>query len=214
LLFALDASESRRLRRKTPREKNEPVKPAATDSAAAVRPTGKKSDTASKPAISFNHIEYLFRWSENGQFEFTPPGQEDLEKWTDMVTINVYPDAVDGDGLALVANKVLTIYQSNNGKILKTDSVPRTAEKPAEHVIVAVLGNPALMECVQARFKLIDGKGYAIIFSHRVYGERVGDEMSSWLDKNGPATEKALMEYDPDFSKIPGLIKGDDNKSQ
>ena len=35
-----------------------------------------------------------------------------------------------------------------------------------------------------------------MIYSHRIYGEKVGDEMSEWLEKNGPTTEKNLMKWD------------------
>ena len=50
-----------------------------------------------KSAFVFDGVGYLHRWSMNHQHEFTPEGQEDLEKWSDMITINVYPDAHDGD---------------------------------------------------------------------------------------------------------------------
>src|SRR5262249_29558133 len=69
------------------------------------------------PAFSFKGLTYFDRWSENNQYEFTPQGQEDLDKWTDMVTINIYPDARDGDALAGKANAVLENYKSHNGMV-------------------------------------------------------------------------------------------------
>jgi hypothetical protein len=36
-----------------------------------------------------------------------------------------------------------------------------------------------------------------MIYSHRIYGQKVGDQMSPWLKENGPSTEKSLMSYDP-----------------
>jgi hypothetical protein len=44
-----------------------------------------------------------------------------------------------------------------------------------------------------ARFKLLDGVGCPIAYSHRIYGENVGGRMSNWLGKNGPKTEKMFM---------------------
>jgi len=38
---------------------------------------------------------------KNDQHEFTPTGQDNLEKWSDMITINVYSSANDGDALAV-----------------------------------------------------------------------------------------------------------------
>jgi len=65
----------------------------------------------------------------NHQHEFTPEGQEDLENWSDMITINVYPDAHDGEALATKANAVLENYKSHKGKVLRTSSIPRTSKQ-------------------------------------------------------------------------------------
>jgi hypothetical protein len=48
---------------------------------------------AAKAAFVFGGAGYLHRWSMNDQHEFTPKGQEDLEKWSDMITINIYQRA-------------------------------------------------------------------------------------------------------------------------
>ncbi len=123
-----------------------------------------------KPAFVFGGVGYLHRWSMNHQHEFTPKGQEDLEKWSDMITINVYPDAHDGEALAMKANAVLENYKSHQGKVLGTSSVPRTPKQPAEHFVAVVFGRPNLIEVAFARFKLVDGLGCSIVYSHRVDG--------------------------------------------
>ena len=100
------------------------------------------SDTAAtteaKAAFVFGGVSYFQRWAQDDQCEFTPTGQENLEKWSDMITINVYPSAHDGDTLAMKANGVLENYKSHGGRVLKTDSIPRTPDRPAEHFIVVV----------------------------------------------------------------------------
>ena len=148
-----------------------------------------------KSAFVFDGVGYLHRWSMNHQHEFTPKGQEDLEKWSDMITINVYPDAHDGEALATKANAVLENYKSHNGKVLRTSSVPRTPKQPAEHFIAVVFGRPNFIEVAFARFQLVDGLGCSIVYSHRIYGEKIGDQMSAWLKNNGAEKEKALMEW-------------------
>jgi len=156
---------------------------------------GAMAAAAEKPAFSFRGVEYFHRWSENDQHEFTPAGQEDLEKWTDMITINGYPDVRDGDGLAARANGVLENYKNHHARVLKTTSVPRTADRPAEHLVAVVFGRPKFIEVAFTRFKLADGAGCSVVYSHRMYGEKIGDQMSTWLSANGPAIEKALMEW-------------------
>lgn len=79
--------------------------------------------------------------------------------------------------------------------MLKTRSIPRTAERPAEHFIAVLFTRPNFIEAAFARFKLVDGKGCSVVYSHRIYGEKIGDQMSAWLSANGQEIEKALMEW-------------------
>ena len=147
-------------------------------------------------AVVFRSIEYEHRWSKDGQNEFTPHGETDLTSWNDMVTLNVYETVSTGEQLADVANKVLANYQ-RNGKILRTDSKPRTADSPAEHLVAAVLGSPTFLEAAFARLVLVDGVGTVVVYSHRVYGKPAGPAMSDWLKANGPQVESALMAWNP-----------------
>jgi hypothetical protein len=153
------------------------------------------ADAPSKPAFVFGNVAYFHRWSQNDQHEFTPAKQEDLKQWSDMITVNGYPDVADGDQLAATANAVLENYKKHQAKVLKTLSVPRTAEQPAEHFIAVMFTRPDFIEVAFARFKLLDGKGCSLVYSHRIYGEEIGDEMSAWLSAHGEAIETTLMEW-------------------
>ena len=158
--------------------------------AAAVSHAGGNPPTG----LSFNGVTYVHRWSSQGQNEYTPAGEEDLESWKNMVTVNVHDWARTGEQLAELANRVLGNYQAT-GKILRTDSKPRTKEREAEHFAAAVLGQPKFLEAAFARVLLVEGRGVVVVYSHRVYGTAAGNEMSAWLQKNGPDAEKALMAW-------------------
>ena len=155
--------------------------------------TDKKERAA---AFAFADVKYFHRFTKDDQHEYTPDGQEDLKSWTDMVAILYYRKVKDGEALATTANAVLEIYKANKARVIRTDSVPLTKDKPAEHLIVAIFGRPEFLEVTFARFKMHDGVGSAVIYSHRVYGKTVGKEMSAWLEKNGPTAEKNLMKWD------------------
>jgi len=144
--------------------------------------------------LSLDGVDYLHRWSKNGQNEFTPPAESDLTRWNDMITINVIDKVSDGDKLAELANRILGTYQAA-GKILRTNSLPRTQDRAAEHFIGAVLGSQGFLEAVFARVVLVDGTGLVIVHSHRIYGQKVGPEMADWLRKNGPRSEQVLMDW-------------------
>jgi hypothetical protein len=165
------------------------------DRVATAEDRPSQATTAEKPAFVFGGVGYFHRWSQNDQHEFTPKGQDDLEKWSDMITINLYPKAHDGDALAAQANTVLENYKNHGGRVLRTNSVPRTPDRSAEHFIAVVFGRPNFIEAAFARFKLVNGVGCSIVCSRRIYGETVGDQMSKWLNDNGTKTEKMLMEW-------------------
>jgi hypothetical protein len=156
---------------------------------AADEPTEPDQKTAA--TLSFGGVDYLHRWSKNGQNEFTPKGQEDLAKWQDMITINVHEGVVNGDQLADLANRVLGNYQGA-GKILRTDSKPRTPQREAEHLAVALLRTPTFLEAVFARFVLVDGVGYVMVYSHRIYNKDAA-KIGEWIQANGPSLETTLM---------------------
>jgi hypothetical protein len=148
------------------------------------------------PAFSFRNVEYFHRWARNEQHEFTPAQQEDLNKWTDMVTLHAYPGVRDGEALASQANAVLENYKNAGAMVLNTNSVPRTATRPAEHLTVVLFVRPTFVEIAFARFRLADGTGSSAIYSHRIYGQKLSPQVDAWLKANGEAVEKALMGWD------------------
>jgi hypothetical protein len=153
----------------------------------------RKVNTA---AFSFAGVEYFHRYTKGDQHEYTPAGQEDLKAWKDMVTINFYRQAKDGEALAATANAVLENYKAHKALVVKTDSVPRARGESAEHLIVVVFARPEFIEAAFARFRMHGAAGAAVIYSHRIYGKNTGQEMSAWLAKEGPAVERNLMKWD------------------
>ena len=144
--------------------------------------------------LSFRGTPFVHRWSKAGQHEFTPADSADLAIWRDMLTLNLHGSVVRGQQLADVANKVFDNYH-RGGKVLQTRSTPRTIARPAEHLLVAVLGTPELLEAAFARCLLHDGTGVVAVVSHRVYGKAAGPQMSDWLRANGSQVDQALMAW-------------------
>jgi hypothetical protein len=167
----------------------------ALGGAAGIAAQGGKTD-AERSSFTFGGVEYFHRWSKDDQKEFTPHGQENLALWSDMVTINRYRSVKNGEGLAATANAVLETYKGNGAMVLRTDSVPRTTDKPAEYLIAVLFPRPDFIEAVFARFKIVGGIGTSAVYSHREYGKKIGNQMSAWLKANGPSTEKALMSWE------------------
>lgn len=168
------------------------VGPVAVDTAEA-RPPEQTAQPAA--LLSFHGKDYLHRWSKNGQHEFTPQGQERLDAWQEMITILVKEDVHDGEQLAALANGLHGMYQSKGG-ILATASKPITVERPAEHLIVAMLVQGDLIETVFARLILIDGTGVIVLYAHRSYGEQSAQHNAQWLQANATSVQQALMAWE------------------
>jgi hypothetical protein len=155
-----------------------------------------EADKDGAPAFEFRQVKYFHRWSDKNQHEYTPDKQEDLDHWSDMITVNGYPDVHDGDGLAARANAVLQNYKNHQGKILKTNSVPKTNDRPAEHLIVVKFVQSDFVEIAFARFRLVANKGHSFVYSHRFHGDDKNEKVTVWLEAEGDALEKALMDWD------------------
>jgi len=164
--------------------------------AGALAATNQPATSPAKAeALVFGGTTYVHRWSKNGQNEYTPDADKDLSRWNDMVTINVHESVRNGEQLAGLANGVLANYQKH-GKIVRTDSKPRTQHREAEHLIVAALGGGTFLEAAFARVVLVDGVGVVVVYSHRIYAKDAGGPMSEWLQSRGPSIEKTLMTWD------------------
>lgn len=165
---------------------------------------GRAAEPAAGVACEFGGTTYRLRWAERGQHEFTPDGQEDLARWTDMVTVNVHPAVAEEQALAELANRVLGNYRAAHAGIVRTDSVPRTAARPAEHFIAVVFVQAESAEVAFARVRLVDGTGCVIVHSHRLYGAEARRRTGAWLKEHGTAAERRLMAWE-DFPRPAAL---------
>ncbi len=148
---------------------------------------------AEKVSFTFAGAGYVHRYSKDNLHEYTPNGKPDLKSWADMVTINDYPSVKTGDDLAKSANSVLETYKDHKAVVVRTNSLPRTDKREAEHLIVVLFPTPDFIEAAFARFVIVGGQGHSVVYSHRIYGKKAGPAMSTWLQKSGESTEKALM---------------------
>lgn len=154
---------------------------------------GGPQKPATKPAFTFNGAGYHHRFSKGNLHEFTPKSSPNVKKFKDMITLNVYPTVKDGEALAQTANNILETYKGNAARVVRTNSVPRTATKEAEHLIVVLFPRPDFIEASFCRVLMNKSAGCSLVYSHRIYGKSSGDAMSKWLLANGQKVENALM---------------------
>lgn len=156
--------------------------------------------------LVFDGREFHWRWSRDGQHEFTPERETDLARWMNMVTVNVHPSVRDAEALARLANAILGNYR-RHGRVMKTASKPARPDSPAEHMITAVLEQPGLLEAAFTRIFLLRQRGFVLTYSYRIYRDNAGAAMTNWLNANGNRLESVLVAW-RDFDRIEPLAAG------
>ncbi len=143
--------------------------------------------------FTFAGKAYVHRFSQGDLHEFTPKDQLDLNKFGDMLTLNLYKGVRDWDGLAKIANAVLENYKTAGATAMRTNSVPQTASREAEHFVAVFFVRPTFSEAAFARFRLLQGLGASLVYSHRIYGSSTSEAIKKWLVANGTKRENELM---------------------
>jgi hypothetical protein len=84
--------------------------------------------------------------SQNDQHESTPEGQEDADKWADMITMNLYGALMMVTRRQRRQTRPWKNYKSHQGMAFRINSVLRTLDRPAEHFIAVVFGRSNFIE--------------------------------------------------------------------
>jgi hypothetical protein len=150
-----------------------------------------------KPApvkLDFGGQQYVFRTSINNRWDFTPASQPDPKAWRDRVTIVVRENVTTGAQLSSIAGNLFATV-GDVGEIVRTDSVPNPRTQETDHFMAARLEGKGFTQAAFGRVALVEGKGMAIVYSHRSYGEHSTESSTGWMDRNGEGTERELMAW-------------------
>jgi len=149
-----------------------------------------------KPAaakITFNGVEYVHRSTLNGRSDYTPAAQPG-DKWRDRMTIVVRENVTTSEQLSQIASNLVETV-SDIGEVVRAESTPNMHNDQTEHFFAAKMQAPGYSQASFARLGLAEGKGMVVVYSHRTYGEHHAESSTGWMDRNGEATERALMNW-------------------
>jgi hypothetical protein len=167
--------------------------PHAPTGLAVATPNSQSPATAK---VTFRGTEYLLRSLDGKTYEFTPPGQEDLSAFTDMLALNLFPTAHDQEALDTITSRTLAIAQGAKATILRTISVSASGNQPGEHFFAAVVPTPHDVDFDATRFVLVDKQVVGVYYTHRSYGQSAAATASAWGTKNAADVEQQLLHFD------------------
>jgi hypothetical protein len=179
--------------------------------AAADQTTGSRSINQAHSSISesgdaviFSNTKYFLRSSKDGQYVFTPRGQEDPKRWTDLITLNFYPEITEGKSLAAKAIAWWEYSRSRRIFLMRLNYVPRidqmNAANDALYTLLTLRAKPYndYDEFTFTALRVIGGIGTASSYSHREYrtAPMSMERCFAWGQKNESLVGEAWFGWD------------------
>lgn len=161
----------------------------ASHAADARQVAASQQPASAQPALDFDGKRYLHRYSKNGQHEFTPAGQEDLQRWQEMMTLVVQP-GFDAARTRQWAEAMAAGYKEK-GLLIQADQPPG-----GEYRMHGVLGAPGMVEVNFVRIMPHGGGALAVLVQRRFYGEE-SRQMADWVRDNTPRISGLLVDWQP-----------------
>ncbi|HEY4247097.1 MAG TPA: hypothetical protein VGM64_09590 [Lacunisphaera sp.] len=154
--------------------------------------------------VIFSNTKYFLRSSKDGQYVFTPRGQEDPKRWTDLITLNFYPEITEGKSLAAKAIAWWEYFRSRRIFLMGLNYVPRVDQMNAAsdslYTLVAIRAKPYndYDEFNFTAIRMTGGNGAASTYSHREYrtGPLSMERCIAWSGKNEPVVGEAWFAWD------------------
>lgn len=149
-------------------------------------------------AVIFEGIKYHLRTHQDGKYVFTPSGQENLERWTDRITLTYDAKVTDGKSLA---EKAIAWWQTNRSAaahVLDINYVPRLDQMPARkdalYITRTILARPEndYDEFAFTTIRIVEGVGATARYSHREYrtGASSMERNTAWVRTNESLGER------------------------
>lgn len=153
------------------------------------------------PALRFRGQGYFLREEKNETlFSFTPGDQSDMKTRTDMFSIVAYRDVKTYEQLQAQKNQVLATYRGPGSAIFDQQDAPPLPGFGGECFFVTGKGGDGFTDACFARFTLVSGIGYALIYTRSFYDRLSANKDSAsalgkWINANGTDVAKSLQDF-------------------
>jgi hypothetical protein len=151
-----------------------------------------KSVSAGDESVVFAGIKYYLRTHQKDRYTFTPAGQENLERWTDMITLAYDPKVTEGKQLAEQAVAWWQFNRDARARFWHINYVPRLDQMPARanalYLTATILARPDhdYDEFAYTTIRLVGGIAATARYSHREYrtGPSSDERSGTWMKEN------------------------------
>lgn len=143
------------------------------------------ASAAAQPAIlQIGGTPYHHRYSEGALHEYTPAGQDDLDRYSDLVTLLPSPEGMTSTDLERFTAGMVDVHRSRGGDVLSRACEAAAATHAAQCTVMVMFVHSTYVEAAVARHMAMrDGIG-AVSFSHREYGPDARRRVVAWIDSD------------------------------
>lgn len=142
------------------------------------------ASAAPPPGFQVGDTAYLLRWTgDGGLAEYTPEGQDDLNRYSEMISLAPTPAELAPAGMAGYARAMADfVREGRNGDVLSQDCVPEAADHAAECTMLVAYAGREATELAFTRLVAVGSTNVAaLVLSHREYGDASPALAKAWL---------------------------------
>lgn len=157
----------------------------------AVAPLAAAAAPPSK--VRIGETVYEHRWSDGDFHEFTPTGQDDLDRYSEMITLPPSPAGRTAADLERYTDEKATTTRTRGGEVLSQRCEPATPTHVPDCTLLVVYAKPDHVELAVSKHMAAAGTIVPVLFAHREYGEGAGQRAQAWMAS--PAGQRMVADF-------------------
>lgn len=151
---------------------------------------------ASPPSLEFAGTTWHLRWQQGGLLEYTPDGQGDLDRFSDMLSLLPAPAGLGPDDLEAYSRKMAATYENRDGRVLSRQCEPATARHVADCTLLVGFAGESHVELALVRYLALRAGLVAFSLSHREYGDGAEKRAQAWMaSSDGQRTVAGFLDW-------------------
>lgn len=136
---------------------------------------------ASPPPLEFAGTTWYARWWDGGLVEYTPDGQTDLERYSEMLSLLPTPAGLQAAHLDAYTREMAITHERRGGRVLSRECQPAAPSHLAECTLLIGFGDASHVELAVVRHIALRAGIAGFSLSHREYGDGAEDRAKTWI---------------------------------
>lgn len=133
------------------------------------------------PTLQFGDTTWHARSSQGGAVEYTPEGQEDLERFGEMLTFHPVPADLRPEDLEAFTRDTVERHERRGAQIFSSECEPATRVHVADCTIMLAFPRAEHVEIGVTKHLAIRAGLVAISMVHREYGDGAAERTKAWI---------------------------------